>query len=135
VKSGGESVGSLEGGFIGHYDLCLFVVDAHTTALCPVLAGVNHRLELRGGSGYEYYVVDIEVGSNPVEVVRVNGGDLREFKEWEFGWQFEDKFCNTDDKEGRAKSSAFRETAENFHSIFLVNKGTENPYTYTSRFQ
>jgi len=94
VKSGGESGGSLGGGFIEHHDLCFFVVDAHTTALCPVLAGVDHQLELRGGYGYEYHVVDIEEGSNPVEVV--NGGDLREFKEWEFGSQFEDKFRDTD---------------------------------------
>ena len=59
------------------HDLHFFVVDAHTTALCPVLAGVDHRLELRRRSGYEYHVVDIEEGSNPVEVV--NGGDLKEF--------------------------------------------------------
>jgi len=72
------------------------VVDAHTTALCPVLAGVDHILELRGRSGYEYHVVNIEEDSNPVEVV--NGGDLREFKEWEFGSQFEDKFRDTDAK-------------------------------------
>jgi len=81
VKSGGESGGSLGGGFIGHHDLCFFVVDAHmrqsATSLCPVLAGVNHRLELRWGSGYEYHVIDIQEGSNPVEVV--NGGDLSEF--------------------------------------------------------
>ena len=31
---------------------------------------------------------------------------------------------------GRAKSAAFRETAENFDFIFLVNKGIENPYTF-----
>ena len=99
-----------------HHELYFFVVDAHTTSLCPVLAGVNHRLELCGGSGYEYHVVDIEEGSNPVEVV--NGGDLREFNEWEFGSQFEDKFRNTDAKEGRAKLAAFREAAENFHSSF-----------------
>ena len=55
------------------HDLHFFVVDAHTTALC----GVDHRLELRQRSGYEYHVVDIEEGSNPVEVV--NGGDLSEF--------------------------------------------------------
>ena len=88
--------------FIEHHDLYFFVVDAHTTSLCPVLAGVDHRLELRWGSGYEYHAVDIEEGSNPVEVV--NGGDLREFKEWEFGSQFEDKFHDIDGKEGRADS-------------------------------
>ena len=70
MKSGGESGGSLGGGFIEHHDLYFFVVDAHTTALCPV----DHRLELRGGSGYEYHVVDMEEGSNP----------LREIEEWEF---------------------------------------------------
>jgi hypothetical protein len=84
-------------------------------------------LELRGGSGYEYHVVDIKEGSNPVEVV--DGGDLREFREWEFGSQFEDKFRNTDAKEGRAKSAAFREAAENFHFVLLVNGGT---YTYAA---
>ena len=132
MKSGGESGGSLGGGFIEleHHVLCFSVVYAHMTALCPVLADIDHRLELRGGSGYKYHVVDIEEGSNPVEVV--NGGDLREFEEWEFGSQFEDKFCDTDSKEGRAKSAAFKETVENFHFIFLVNKGMENPYTYTS---
>jgi len=123
----------LGGGFIEHHDLYFFVVDAHTTSLCPVLAGVDHRLELRWGSGYEYHAVDIEEGSNPVEVV--NGGDLREFKEWEFGSQFEDKFHDTDAKEGRAMSAAFREAAENFHFIFLVNKGMENPYTSGVFFQ
>jgi len=118
VKSGGESGGSLGGGFIEleHHVLCFSVVYAHMTALCPVLADIDHRLELRGGSGYKYHVVDIEEGSNPVEVV--NGGDLREFNEWEFGSQFEDKFRNTDAKEGRAKLAAFREAAENFHSSF-----------------
>jgi len=80
VKSGGASGGSLGGGFIEHHDLCFFAVDAHTTSLRPVLAGVNYRLELRGGSGYEYHVVDIKEGSNPVEVV--DGGDLREFREF-----------------------------------------------------
>jgi len=117
VKSGGEFGGSLGGGFIEHHDLHFFVVDAHTTVLCPVLAGVDHRLGLRGRSGYEYHVVNIEEGSNSSEVV--NGGDLREFKEWKFGSQFEDKFRYTDVK--------------NFYLIFLVNKGMENSYTYTSR--
>jgi len=69
VKSEGESGGSLGGCFIEHHDLCFFVVNAHTTSLCPVLAGVYHRLELRWGSGYKYPVIDIEEGSNPVEVV------------------------------------------------------------------
>jgi len=46
-----------------------FVADAHTTLLCPVLAGVYHRLELRWGSGYEYHVINIEEGSDPVEVI------------------------------------------------------------------
>ena len=119
------------GGFIEHHYLHFFVVDAHTTVLCPVLAGVDHRLGLRGRSGYEYHVVNIEEGSNSSEVV--NGGDLREFEEWEFGSQFEDKFRDTDAKEGRAKSAAFKETAKNLYLIFLVNKGMENPYTYTSR--
>jgi len=130
VKIGGRSGGSLGGGFIEHHDLCFFVVDAHTTSLCPVLAGVDHRLELRGGSSYEYHVIDIEEGSNPVEVV--NGGDLREFKQWKFDCQFEDKFRDTDAKEGRAESAAFREAAENFHFIILVNKGMKNPYTYAA---
>jgi len=103
VKSGGECGGSLGGGFIEHHDLCFFVFDAHTTSLCPVLAGVDHRLELRWGFGYEYHVVDIEEGSNTVEVV--HGSDLREFKEWEFSSQFEDKFRDTDAKKGRAKSA------------------------------
>jgi len=113
-----------------HHDLFFFVVDVHTTSLCPVLAGVDHRLELHGGSGCEYHVVNIEEGSNPLEVVNASGGDLREFKEWEFGSQFEDKFRDIDAKEGRAKSAAFREAAENYHSMFLVNKGMKNPYTY-----
>ena len=64
-----KSGGSLGRGFIEHHVLCFFIVDAHTTSLCPVLAGVDHRLELRWGSGYEYHVIDIEEGSNPVEVV------------------------------------------------------------------
>jgi len=106
----------LGGGSIEHHDLCFFVVDAHTTSLCPVLAGVDHRLELRWGSGYEYHVIDIEEGSNPVEVV--NGCDSREFKEWKFSSQFEDKFRDTDAKEGRAKSAAFGETTEDFTSSF-----------------
>jgi len=83
---------------------------------------------LRGGSSYEYHVVNIEEGSNPVEVV--NGGDLREFKGLKLGSQFEDKFRDTDAKEGRAKSAAFREAAENFYFIFLVHKGMKNPYMY-----
>ena len=37
MKIGGRSGGSLGGGFIEHHDLCFFVVDAHTTSLCPVL--------------------------------------------------------------------------------------------------
>jgi len=73
VKSGGGSGGPLGRGFIEHHDLCFFVVDAHTTSLCPVLAVVNHRLELHWGSGYEYHIIDIEEGieegCNPVEVV------------------------------------------------------------------
>ena len=69
MKSGGESGGSLGRGFIEHHDLCFFMVDAHTTSLCSVLAGIYHRLKLRWGSGYEYHVIDIEEGSNPVEVV------------------------------------------------------------------
>ena len=60
MKSGGVSGGLLERGFIEHHDFCFFVVDAHTTSLCPVLAGVNYRLELRWGSGFEYHVIHIE---------------------------------------------------------------------------
>ena len=47
----------------------------------------------------------------------------------EFGSQFEDTFRNTDAKEGRAKSTAFREAAENFNFVLLVNEGT---YTYAA---
>jgi len=66
VKSEGDYSGSLEGCFVEHHDLCVFVVDAHTTSLCPVLAGVYHGLELCWGSGDKYHVIDIEKGSNPV---------------------------------------------------------------------
>jgi len=59
------------------------MVDAHTNSLCPVLAGIDHRLKLSWGSGYEYHAIDIEEGSNPVEVVNLS--DLREFKEWTSG--------------------------------------------------
>jgi len=69
VKSGGESGGPLGGCFTEHYDLCFFVVDAHTASLCPVLTGVYHELKLRWGSGYQNHVIDIKEGSNPVEIV------------------------------------------------------------------
>jgi len=69
VKSGGEFGGPLGGGVIEHHDLCFFMVDAHTTSLCPVLVGVYHGLKLRWGSGYENHVIDIKEGSNPVEVI------------------------------------------------------------------
>jgi len=71
VKSGRESDGSesLGRGLIEHHDLCFFMVYAHAASLYPVLSGVYHRLKLRWGSGYEYHVIDIEEGSNPVEVV------------------------------------------------------------------
>ena len=55
--------------FCSHHDLCFFMVDAHTASFCPVLAGVYHRLKLRWGSGYENHVIDIQEGSNPVEVI------------------------------------------------------------------
>jgi len=69
VKGEGDSGGSLGRGFVEHHDLCFFVVNVHTTLLCLVLAGIYHRLELRWGSVYKYHVIDIEEGSNPVEVV------------------------------------------------------------------
>jgi len=69
VKSGGESGGPLGRGFIEHHDLCFFMVDAHMALLCPVLAGVYHRLKLRWGSGYENHVINLKKDSNPVEVI------------------------------------------------------------------
>ena len=69
VKSGGKSCGPLGGSFIEHHDLCFFMVDAHTASLCPVLAGIQHGLKLRWGSGYENHVIDIKEGSDPVEVI------------------------------------------------------------------
>ena len=39
MKGGGKSCGLLGGGFIENHDLYFFVVGAHTTSLCPILAG------------------------------------------------------------------------------------------------
>ena len=49
MKSEGDSGGSLGGGFVENYDLCFFVVNAHTASLCPVLVGIHHRL---GGKNF-----------------------------------------------------------------------------------
>ena len=69
MKGERYSGGSLGRGFAEQHDLCFFVVNAHTASLCPVLAGIHHKLELRWRSCYKDHVIDIAEGSNPVEVV------------------------------------------------------------------
>jgi len=125
----GECVYSLEEGFVEHHDFCFFVVKAHSTSLCPILPGIYHELVLCRGSYYKYHVINVEEGSNLVEVV--SGSDFREFEQCEFGSQFYDEFRHTNAKEGRAEVAAFGEAAENFHFICLVNDSMENPYLYT----
>jgi len=68
VKSEGDSGGSLGGGFVENYDLCFFVVNAHTASLCPVLVGIHHRL---GGKDFFYVFEDIFQGGENCSGIEV----------------------------------------------------------------
>ena len=83
-----ESGGSLEWGFEERHDFCFFVVNAHSTSLCPILASIYHGSESCRGSCHKYHVINEEEGSNLNSVEVVNWSDFKDFDEWEFGFQF-----------------------------------------------
>ena len=116
-KSRGPSNG--EGGWIArgtcsliedHY-LSLVGIDLHATTFAPVLARINHILQLLCAGGNQDQVVYIEYCSYPVQVV--HGGDFREVQLWEFHSEFINQFCSKDSEECWREAAAFWEASAN----------------------